>query len=44
MAGSLERALGGCAHVRDVVRFRIGPSVGVDTGAGTVGCVVFPAR
>ena len=40
---ALRAAITRSEHVRSVVTFRIGPSVGVDTGPGTVGCVLFPA-
>ncbi len=39
----LADALGKSANVVEVVRYRIGPSVGVYAGAGTVGCFMFPA-
>ena len=32
------------AEVREVVRYRIGPSVGVHTGPGSVGACYYPAR
>jgi fatty acid-binding protein DegV len=31
------------SNVVEVVRYRIGPSVGAHTGPGTVGCFMFPA-
>jgi fatty acid kinase fatty acid binding subunit len=40
---ALEVAVGESANVVEVVRYRIGPSVGVYTGPGTVGCFMFPA-
>jgi DegV family protein with EDD domain len=36
---ALERALAGAPGVADVMRYRIGPSVGVHTGLGTAGAV-----
>lgn len=39
---ALETAVGHSANVVEVVRYRIGPSVGVYTGPGTVGCFMFP--
>ena len=41
-ADALEAAIGQAANVIEVVRFRIGPSMGVLTGPGAVGCVVSP--
>ncbi|HQZ35237.1 MAG TPA: DegV family protein [Ilumatobacteraceae bacterium] len=41
MADALEEALAEAAGVRDVVRYRIGPSIGVHTGLGTIGCLMF---
>jgi fatty acid-binding protein DegV len=38
----LEQALSGIAGVDQVVRYRIGPSVGAHTGPGTFGLFVFP--
>jgi fatty acid-binding protein DegV len=43
VAEALTQAITGCSHIREVVQFRIGPSVGVETGPGTVGCVFYPA-
>ena len=43
LADGLEAAVGEAASVIDVVRYRVGPSVGAHTGPGTVGCFVFPA-
>jgi DegV family protein with EDD domain len=43
MADALEAAVGEAASVVDVVRYRIGPSVGAHTGPGTVSCISFPA-
>lgn len=43
LADGLEEALGEAAGVLDIVRYRIGPSVGAHTGPGTVGCFMFPA-
>ena len=39
-AGRCRRRIGTCD---EVVRYRIGPSVGVYTGPGAVGCFMFPA-
>ena len=41
VAEALTQALSGCAHINDVVQFRVGPSVGVEAGPGTVGCVFY---
>lgn len=41
VAEALARAMSGCAHVNEVVQFRIGPSVGVEAGPGAVGCVFY---
>ncbi|MEO7397175.1 MAG: DegV family protein [Ilumatobacteraceae bacterium] len=43
IATALVHAVGETAAVEEVIRFRIGPSVGVETGPGTVGCVMYPA-
>ncbi|MDO9173779.1 MAG: DegV family protein [Actinomycetota bacterium] len=43
LAEGLQEAVGEAASVVEVVRYRVGPSVGVHTGPGTVGCFVFPA-
>jgi len=43
LADALEAAVGEAASVLEVVRYRVGPSVGVHTGPGTVGCFMFPA-
>ena len=43
IADALEAAIGEAASVVDVVRYRVGPSVGAHTGPGTVGCFMFPA-
>jgi DegV family protein with EDD domain len=40
---SLAAAIGESANVVEVVRYRIGPSVGAYAGLGTVGCFMFPA-
>lgn len=44
VAAALERALTGAPGVRDLVRYRVGPSVGVHTGPGTAGAFCYPAR
>lgn len=43
VAEALTMALSDCEQIRDVVPFRIGPSVGLEAGPGTVGCVFYPA-
>ncbi len=40
---ALEDRLRGAAEVRELVRYRIGPSVGAHTGPGTVGTMFAPA-
>jgi fatty acid kinase fatty acid binding subunit len=40
---SLSQVVSESANVIEVVRYRIGPSVGVYAGLGTVGCFMFPA-
>ena len=40
---ALERALADAPEVIDVVRYRVGPSVGVHTGPGTAGAVFYRA-
>jgi fatty acid kinase fatty acid binding subunit len=42
-AQSLAAGIGESPNVVEVVRYRIGPSVGVYAGLGTVGCFMFPA-
>ncbi len=44
IADALEAAICEAANVIDVVRYRVGPSVGVHTGPGTAGCFMFPAH
>jgi len=39
----LEARLAGRAQVRDLVRYRVGPSVGAHSGPGTAGAVAYPA-
>lgn len=39
----LEESLRASRQVREVVRYRIGPSVGAHTGPGTVGLMFYPA-
>lgn len=41
---ALEERLDGHGSVRELVRYRIGPSVGVHTGPGTVGAFFYPSR
>lgn len=43
IADALEAAVSEAANVLEVVRFRIGPSMGALTGPGAVGCVMCPA-
>jgi fatty acid-binding protein DegV len=43
IADALEAAVAEAANVLEVVRFRIGPSMGTLTGPGAVGCVISPA-
>jgi fatty acid-binding protein DegV len=43
VADALEAAVGEAASVIEVVRYRIGPSVGALSGPGTAGCFMFPA-
>ena len=40
---ALEARLAGRPEVREVVRYRVGPSVGVHSGPGTAGAVAYPA-
>ena len=40
---ALEAALVGAPEVREVVRYRVGPSVGAHTGPGTAGAFFYPA-
>jgi DegV family protein with EDD domain len=40
---ALAQAVGESASVIEMVRYRVGPSVGAHTGPGTAGCFVFPA-
>ena len=40
---ALERRLTGAANVVDLVRYRVGPSVGVHTGPGTAGAMWYSA-
>ena len=40
---ALERRLAGAANVVDLVRYRVGPSVGVHTGPGTAGAIWYSA-
>jgi len=43
LADALEEAIGPAANVSEVVRYRIGPSMGIHTGPGSVSCFMFPA-
>ncbi len=43
IADALGATVTAAADVVEAVRFRIGPSVGAETGPGTVGCVFYPA-
>ncbi|HUR18707.1 MAG TPA: DegV family protein [Acidimicrobiales bacterium] len=40
---ALEARLAGAGEVADLVRYRVGPSVGVHTGPGTAGAMWYPA-
>jgi DegV family protein with EDD domain len=40
---ALEAALAGAPEVTEVVRYRVGPSVGAHTGPGTAGAFFYPA-
>jgi fatty acid-binding protein DegV len=40
---ALEAAVKAAPNVVEIVRYRIGPSIGAYTGPGTVGCFMFPA-
>lgn len=42
LGDALEVAIGEAANVLEVVRYRVGPSVGAHTGPGSAGCVMFP--
>lgn len=44
MWDEVERRLAGAPEVREVVRYRVGPSVGAHTGPGTVGVMYAPMR
>ncbi len=39
---ALERRLAGQPQVREVVRYRVGPSIGAHSGPGTAGAVAYP--
>lgn len=41
---ALERRLAGAPEIVDLVRYRVGPSVGVHTGPGTAGAMWYPTR
>jgi DegV family protein with EDD domain len=41
---ALESALVGAPEVLDVVRYRIGPSVGAHTGPGSAGAIYYPSQ
>jgi fatty acid-binding protein DegV len=43
LTDALAKSLGSAANVIEVVRYRIGPSIGAYAGLGTVGCFAFPA-
>ena len=43
LARALEKRLSGAGEVREVVRYRIGPSVGAHTGPGTAGAYFYPS-
>lgn len=42
LADALAHAIAAATSVSEVMRYRIGPSVGAYTGPGTVGCFTFP--
>jgi fatty acid-binding protein DegV len=44
MSEAMVDRLDGHAGVREIVRYRVGPSVGVHTGPGTAGAFFYPAR
>jgi fatty acid-binding protein DegV len=44
LAEALLSRLATADEVLEVVRYRIGPSVGVHTGPGTAGACYYPAR
>jgi DegV family protein with EDD domain len=44
LGDALASTLAAAGEVLEVVRYRIGPSVGVHTGPGTVGACYYPAR
>ncbi len=44
VADELAAVVGAAANVAEVVRYRIGPSVGALCGAGVAGCFMFPTR
>ena len=41
---ALEDRLAGVAEIAEMVRYRVGPSVGVHTGPGTAGAMWYPAQ
>jgi DegV family protein with EDD domain len=43
LSNALEEVLADSANVVELVRYRIGPSVGAYAGLGTFGCFMFPA-
>jgi fatty acid-binding protein DegV len=43
IAETLEHAVGETAAVDEVIRYRVGPSVGAHTGPGMVECFMFPS-
>jgi fatty acid-binding protein DegV len=42
LTDALAKSLGSADNVVEVVRYRIGPSIGAYAGLGTVGCFAFP--
>ena len=44
LGDALASRLAAADEVLEVVRYRIGPSVGVHTGPGTVGACYYPSR
>jgi fatty acid-binding protein DegV len=43
MVDALEALLGDAPEVRELIRYRVGPSVGAHTGPGTAGAMYYPA-
>ena len=43
LGDAMEQRLQGLVEVAEVVRYRVGPSVGAHTGPGTVGAMFYPS-